>query len=125
MPAMKFSPYVLAAALLAACATVSAPPPQSGLDLAGFDQAARPQDDLFRYAGGHWLDTTQIPADLPNYGAFTKLDEDARANVRGLIEGTAQATSQAQEAGVAVSTTSWTPAVERGLAALAPIRPHG
>jgi predicted metalloendopeptidase len=90
MPAMKFF-SVLVAALIAACATVSAPPPQSGLDLAGFARAVRPQDDLFRYAGGHWLDTTQIPADLANFGVSTKLDEDARANVRGLIESTVQA----------------------------------
>jgi putative endopeptidase len=82
---------VLAAALLAACATVPAPAPRSGLDLAGFDPAVRPQDDLFRYSGGRWLVATQIPADLSNYGAFTKLDEDARSNVRSLIEETARA----------------------------------
>jgi predicted metalloendopeptidase len=124
MPAMKHFPHVLAAALLAACATVSAPPPQSGLDLAGFDQSVRPQDDLFRHAGGHWLDTTGIPADLSNYGAFTKLDEDARANVRGIIEETVRSNPEpgTEEAKVADFYRSFmdTATIElRGLAPLA------
>ncbi len=121
---MKHSVYVLAAALLTACATVSAPSPQSGLDLAGFDKSVRPQDDLFRHAGGHWLDTTEIPADLANYGVFTKLDEDARANVRGLIEATAKANPKpgTEEARVADFYRSFmdTATIEsRGLAPLA------
>ena len=121
---MKHSVYVLAAALLAACATVSAPPPQSGLDLAGFDKSVRPQDDLFRHAGGHWLDTTEIPADLANYGVFTRLDEDARANVRGLIEETVKANPKpgTEEARVADFYRSFmdTATIEsRGLAPLA------
>ena len=121
---MRHSLYVLAAALLAACATVSAPPRQSGLDLAGFDKSVRPQDDLFRYAGGHWLDTTEIPADLANYGVFTKLDEDARANVRGLIEDTVRTNPKpgSEEAKVADFYRSFmdTATIEaRGLAPLA------
>ena len=91
MPAMKRSILLLVAAVLAACATSRAPAPISGLDLAGFDPTVRPQDDLYRHAGGRWLAATTIPADLSNYGAFTRLDEDARANVRALIEETAAA----------------------------------
>ncbi|MCC7461182.1 MAG: M13 family peptidase [Gammaproteobacteria bacterium] len=95
MPAVRYPIHVLAATLLAACATPPAPAPVSGLDLAGFDPAVRPQDDLFRHTGGRWLAATRIPADLANYGAFTRLDEDARANVRALIEETARSSPPA------------------------------
>ena len=95
MPDMRRPIHVLAAALLAACAAPRAPAPRSGLDLAGFDRTVRAQDDLFRHSGGGWLAATEIPADLANYGAFTRLDEDARANVRALIEETVRASPPA------------------------------
>jgi putative endopeptidase len=36
---------------------------RSGLDLPGFDQAVRVQDDLYRHSSGSWLRTAAIPAD--------------------------------------------------------------
>jgi len=60
---------------------------RSGLDLEGFDRSLRPQDDLYRFAGGTWLAKTEIPADRSNYGTFTKLDDDALATLRELVEG--------------------------------------
>ena len=70
-------------------APAAAPPPppalKSGLDLAGFDRAVRPQDDLYRFAGGAWLANTAIPADRSNYGSFTILDDKAQEEVRQLI----------------------------------------
>jgi putative endopeptidase len=87
-----------AAALLTACAasaTKPAAPPaavpaqvpqlKSGLDLAGFDRSVRPQDDLYRFAGGAWLTNTEIPADRSNYGAFIILDDQAQEEVKQLI----------------------------------------
>jgi predicted metalloendopeptidase len=59
---------------------------RSGLDLAGFDRSVRPQDDLYRFAGGTWLATTEIPADRSNYGTFSKLEDDAIAALRALAE---------------------------------------
>jgi predicted metalloendopeptidase len=91
---------VLTAAVLAACAastpkrapatapaaTVPAPPPlKSGLDLAGFDRSIRPQDDLYRFAGGTWLAKTPIPPDRSNYGSFIILDDQAQEEVKQLI----------------------------------------
>jgi putative endopeptidase len=86
----------MAAAVLTACAAsapvpatappVPVPPPlKSGLDLAGFDRSVRPQDDLYRFAGGTWLANTEIPADRSNYGSFLVLDDRAREEVRALI----------------------------------------
>jgi predicted metalloendopeptidase len=81
---------------LAACAATApkpaatpAPPPapvlKSGLDLTGFDRNVRPQDDLYRFAGGTWLANTPIPADRSNYGSFIILDDTAQEEVRQLI----------------------------------------
>ena len=67
--------------------------PVSGMTPANYDAAARAQDDLFRAVNGKWLDTFQIPADKSNYGSFTKLDDDAEAQVRAIIEEMAAATN--------------------------------
>jgi putative endopeptidase len=58
----------------------------SGIDIDGFDQSVRPQDDLYQHAGGRWLMRTEIPADKSNYGSFTALDDAARENIREIIE---------------------------------------
>ena len=62
-----------------------APPLKSGLDLAGFDRSVRPQDDLYRFAGGTWLANTEIPPDRSNYGSFIILDDQAQEEVKQLI----------------------------------------
>jgi len=61
------------------------PQPKSGLDLTGFDRSVRPQDDLYRFAGGAWLANTEIPADRSNYGASIILGDQAREEVKQLI----------------------------------------
>jgi len=100
----RFALSALALAALAACGKKEAPPAAdaaaapvvaaapapkvltSGIDASRFDPAARPQDDLFRAVNGKWLDTFEIPADKSNYGSFTKLDDDAEAQLKLLIE---------------------------------------
>jgi putative endopeptidase len=99
------SAAVLTAAGLAACAAstpkpapaiaapaiVPVPPPlKSGLDLSGFDRSIRPQDDLYRFAGGTWLAKTPIPPDRSNYGSFIILDDQAREEVKQLIVAASQ-----------------------------------
>ena len=61
----------------------------SGVLLGNLDRSVRPQDDLYRYVNGHWLDATPIPADRSNYGAFTMLQDEAEADVRELLEAAA------------------------------------
>ncbi|MFT3791087.1 MAG: M13 family metallopeptidase N-terminal domain-containing protein [Rudaea sp.] len=76
-----------AAAPVAAAPT---PPPApaltSGVTKENMDTSARPQDDFYRYVNGHWLDAAQIPDDMPRTGAFIKLDDDAKTNIRAIIE---------------------------------------
>lgn len=74
--------FVLAAgALLAAQA-----PTRSGVDLSTLDRAVRPQDDLYRFANGKWLETAVIPADRVSWGTFAELAEQAELDVRRIIE---------------------------------------
>jgi putative endopeptidase len=62
---------------------------KSGLSLAHMNHEIRPQDDLFAYANGAWLDKTEIPSDKSNYGAFIALADKVRDDVRAIIEETA------------------------------------
>jgi putative endopeptidase len=88
---------VLAMALtgaVAACAGTPPAPPlgsglRSGLLTPGYDRQVRPQDDLFRFANGQWLRTTEVPADRTRYGAFTMLSDKAEQNLRAIIEDSA------------------------------------
>ena len=67
----------------------------SGLNFANFDRSVRPQDDLFRFVNGHWLATTEIPADKSSYGAFTALADGAELNLRVIAEEDAAANAPA------------------------------
>lgn len=97
---------------------------RSGLDLEGFDRSVRPQDDLYRFAGGAWLARTEIPADRSNYGTFSKLEDDALATLRELVESAAADPkrargSDAQKLGDFYSAFMDTKAIEtRGIAPL-------
>ena len=55
-------------------------------DPASFSSVTRPQDDLFRYVNGPWIDTYTLPEDKPMYGAFHKLAEDAETQIRDILE---------------------------------------
>ena len=57
-----------------------------GVDLAARSPSVKPGDDFFRYAGGAWLDTFQIPADLPSYGSFTTLFLRSEQQINGIIQ---------------------------------------
>jgi putative endopeptidase len=64
----------------------NAPALTSGLDVQYMDTSVTPGDDLFRYMNGKWLDETEIPADKSNYGGFIILADEAQANVKTIIE---------------------------------------
>jgi predicted metalloendopeptidase len=97
----RFVMTLITASLTACAAPPPSPPPAmaaapevklgTGLDTAGFDRAVRPQDDLFRFVNGKWLETTEIPADRSNYGAFVALDDQAQADLRAIVEEAANA----------------------------------
>lgn len=64
-----------------------------------FEEAIRPQDDLFGYVNGRWLATAEIPDDRSTWGSFEILRDQAEANVRAIIEDAARATQAASATG--------------------------
>ena len=100
---------------------------RSGIDHDAIDPAVRPQDDLYRHANGHWLDTHEIPADRAMDGGFRKLHDEAEEHVRAIIEelgaaqadGSARADPNAARVGALYASFMDTTAVEQ--AGLAPI----
>lgn len=59
---------------------------RSGLDPASFSSVIRPQDDLFRFVNGPWIDTYALPEDRSRFGSFDKLAEDAEGQIRDILE---------------------------------------
>ena len=85
-------------ALFGACSKQVAPPVTtsdkaivsaahvSGLNASYMDNLIRPQDNLYRYVNGKWLDTVEIPADKARYGVFHELDDHAESQLRDIVE---------------------------------------
>lgn len=106
-------------------ALAATPLPQSGLDLAGFDKSVRPQDDIFRTANGHWLKSTEIPADKSAYGVVAQLRDQSDARVRQIVESLAKTRgkpgSVEQKIGDYYASYMDTAAIDK--AGLAPVKP--
>jgi putative endopeptidase len=59
---------------------------KSGIRLEHFNNKFRPQDDLYRYVNGAWLESAEIPADRAADGSFYFLRDQSEAQVREIIE---------------------------------------
>ena len=88
----KLPVMFLAASVAVGCAVVdpaglteTATPANAGLDYRGYDESIRPQDNLFQFVNGRWLDTTDIPEDKSNYGSFTVLADRSDERLRAII----------------------------------------
>ena len=77
--------------------TVATPPPATaaasgsmvgsyGFDETGMDRSVRPGDDFDRYANGAWSARTVIPGDHAYWGNWDILEEEARTQVRDILE---------------------------------------
>ncbi len=100
---------VACATLLAACsgpqqpqqqaaAPVAAPAPApaaptlvSGIDLQYVDAGVRAQDNFYRHLNGKWLDSFEIPADKPVYGAFTQVYDTTQQQLHDIVDAAAKA----------------------------------
>jgi endothelin-converting enzyme/putative endopeptidase len=65
----------------------------SGIDKSGFDESVRPQDDLFDYVNGSWVENSEIPADKAIWGTFYLLRDQSQKDVRTLVEEVSSAES--------------------------------
>ncbi|MDV6327963.1 M13 family metallopeptidase [Idiomarina sp. Sol25] len=61
----------------------------SGVVLENFDHSVKPQNDLFRYVNGTWIDKTEIPSDRSSVGSFFDLREQNQKRLRDIIESAA------------------------------------
>ncbi|QIR15441.1 M13 family metallopeptidase [Shewanella aestuarii] len=58
----------------------------SGITFDNMDKSVRPQDDFYLYVNGGWMNTAEIPGDRTNIGAFYDLRENAKQDVKAIIE---------------------------------------
>ena len=113
----------LASALLLAQTALAADPPAltSGVDLASFDPAVRPQDDFFRSVNGGWLKRTEFPADKAYVGSFDVIHEKIQGELRTLVEAAATAPKDADARRIGVLYTSFMDEAAVEKAGLAPL----
>jgi predicted metalloendopeptidase len=81
--------------VLMGCTSMPAKPAKtlvSGVDLQFADRSIRPQDDLYRYLNGKWLETFQLPPDKATYGSFTHIDDTTQEQLREIVEGLEETT---------------------------------
>jgi putative endopeptidase len=72
--------------LIAGLGHAAGPAPSSGIARANMETSVRAQNDFYRYVNGKWLKAAEIPADQPMWGAFIQLDEEARPQLRAIVE---------------------------------------
>jgi hypothetical protein len=63
---------------------------RSGIDTEYESPSTRPQDDLYRYLNGKWLDEFQIPADKGIYVSFTEVADRTEDQLHTIVDDLAQ-----------------------------------
>jgi putative endopeptidase len=74
-----------AIAVVPACKTKPSPSAPD-IDLAGMDKSVAPGDDFNAYANGGWSKATAIPADKPECGISSQLDDETRKHLLDLMQ---------------------------------------
>ncbi|MGD0502893.1 MAG: M13 family metallopeptidase [Steroidobacteraceae bacterium] len=88
----------------------------SGIDTQYVSSSTRPQDDLYGYLNGKWLDEFQIPADKGRYVSSTAVEDRTHDQLHSIVDDLARhARAPGTEAGAVESSAS---SEERKLAAL-------
>src|SRR5205085_3130649 len=64
-----------------------------GVELSYMDTAAKPCQDFYEYANGHWLANNPIPADRSSWGAGSELYEKNQTVLHEILETAAKGTS--------------------------------
>ena len=60
---------------------------KKGIDRSNLNESINPRENFYEYACGGWQKNNPIKGEFSQYGTFTILSEEARDNVRNLIEG--------------------------------------
>ena len=78
------SAAALTALALAASLAVADDTP--GINPADMDPSAKPCENFYAYADGGWLAKNPIPADFPEWGAFSELQQRNVESLRKILE---------------------------------------
>ncbi|MEC3913355.1 M13 family metallopeptidase [Nocardia sp. CDC160] len=74
-------------AVLTSCNKNDKPKQLIGPDMSGSNPAIRPQDDLYRFVNGKWLDEYKLPPDKVSFGTFDEVQERVQQQLKEIIEG--------------------------------------
>ena len=66
----------------------------SGIDLSNLDTTANPVEDFYQYACGGWIAANPLDAEHSRYGAFDKLADNNREQLKSLIDSLAAAKNE-------------------------------
>jgi len=90
---------------------VTTPLPTSGFDPTKFSTTIRPQDDLYQYVNGRWIEETPMPEDKARYGTFDVLNDMSEEAIREILEEsrTAPEGSEARKVGDLYSSSTKKP----------------
>lgn len=95
----------------------------SGIDEGFSDPSVEIGNDFYERVNGGWLEKTEIPPDKSNYGSFSVLDDEAKDQIRVIIEAAAKdtnATGPTQQVGALYS--SYMNVAKRNSEGIAPIQ---
>jgi putative endopeptidase len=135
---MKKALPILAALLLAACATTpkAAPTPEPpkpnaflgphGFELTQVDRSVSPCNDFYRYATGGWQKANPLPATYARFGRFEEVADRNRERLREILESAAKTENAEPSSGTQKIGDFWAACVnESALEAqgAAPIQP--
>jgi len=95
-----------------------------GIRLSDMDSKVKPGDDFFRYANGHWLDTTQIAPDRTSAGIDVVLSDEAETQVRAIAEEGESKPASPAEKQIGDLYASWMDEAGIEKAGTAPLKPY-
>jgi|HubBroStandDraft_6_1064221.scaffolds.fasta_scaffold00014_92 putative endopeptidase len=61
---------------------------EPALDLTSMDSSVDPCVDFFKYSCGGWMKTNPIPPDQSSWDTYSKMQDENRARLRGILEAT-------------------------------------
>ncbi len=63
--------------------------PEPALDVTSMDRSVDPCVDFFKYSCGGWIKNNPIPADQSSWDTYSKMQDENRSRLRGILEAAA------------------------------------